>query len=284
LSELAEAPLITVAIPVYNEAEAIIRCICSVEAQTCNLSREILVIDDGSTDGTLDILHQLNERFGDLRILSNGANRGRPYTRGRLIEEARGKYYAMLDADDSWYASKLDRQLALMADQGDDETLMICGNLYHNDLDDPKQCRAKDFAKGYATYSVARLLKGDNIPISQLCLCHTSFLRRLGGFDERLSRAQDWDFLIRFFLAGGRVTFVPGEPLAQFNYQRKGRNWREIMACMQLVIAKHINAYEANQVDPEATLETIRSGYVKEFTKVVAPAPAATSAAPVVKK
>ena len=96
-------PLFTVLIPAYNVRKHIHATIQSVLSQTYR-DFEILVIDDGSTDGTFELLQEINDPR--LRLLSQ-ENRGVSCTRNRGIREAHGKYIAFLDGDDQWLPCNL---------------------------------------------------------------------------------------------------------------------------------------------------------------------------------
>lgn len=231
-------------------------------------SHEILIVDDGSTDQTVDVVRGLAQRIPTIRLVRHDQNRGRPAARSTLVTEARGKWFAMLDADDEWYPDKLARQFALIADIESSgrctDKLMVCGNIHHIDLD-KKTERVKNFADGYgSSYGIDRVLRGDNTPISQLAILRTEFLREIGEFDPELRRAQDWDFLIRFFLKGGRIEFLPNPPLAMFNFRRGGRDPAVIEACMMRVIDKHSAEYERVGLNSDDVRSSVR-GYIDSF-------------------
>ncbi|MCA1439330.1 glycosyltransferase family 2 protein [Ensifer sp. IC4062] len=263
---MTETIAVTIGIPVYNEQSRISRAIMSVVAQNMPFEYEILVVDDGSTDNTALVLDDLKKKFPCIRVFQHSNNRGRPAARSTLIQEARGELFAMLDADDLWYPQKIRRQLDLVGGiEAFPEDLMICGNILFVDHTIGKSW-VKDFAKAYTdAYDLRRVLQSDNTPISQVALANTKFLRRIGRFDERLSRAQDWDYLIRFFSEGGRIRFVPGAPLALFNFRAENRNPLEILRCMNLVISKHERLYSGHNVDRRAVRKQIRTNYIQKF-------------------
>ncbi|KRE00075.1 hypothetical protein ASE63_08205 [Bosea sp. Root381] len=175
----------------------------------------------------------------------------------------------MLDADDEWYPDKLQRQfdrITSLREAGRDVSkLMVCGNIHHVDLDKGTE-RVKNFYVGYgeAGYGLARVLKGDNTPISQLAIMQTAFKRQIGDFDPALKRAQDWDYLIRFFRLGGWIEFLPSPPLAIFNFARGGRDADVVRSCMMAVIDKHLEAYTEAGVDPDAVRVSVQ-GYIDSF-------------------
>lgn len=102
-------PLVSTIIPVYNGEKYLAEAIESVLTQTYE-SVEIIVIDDGSTDGT----RRVSETFGDNVRYCYQDNQGTSAARNAGIEIARGAYYAFLDADDVWLSEKLSLQMDVL--------------------------------------------------------------------------------------------------------------------------------------------------------------------------
>ncbi len=88
-------PLITVIIPCYNGEKYVHRCLDCIQKQTYE-SLEVLLIDDGSTDRSVEIAAE----YKGVKVISNDCNRGLAYTRNRGVEVARGKYVHYFDVDD----------------------------------------------------------------------------------------------------------------------------------------------------------------------------------------
>ena len=99
-------PKVSVVIPTYNRAAKVRNAIESVLAQTVT-DLEVIVVDDGSSDGTGKIL---GETFGDRIRYYAQANQGVSVARNKGIEEARGEWIAFLDSDDLWEKEKLEWQ------------------------------------------------------------------------------------------------------------------------------------------------------------------------------
>ena len=93
-------PLFSICIPCYNVEAYIRRCIDSVLEQEF-YDCEIVCVDDGSTDHTLEILREYEQKDPRVRVLANGENKKLIYTRKRAINEAKGRYIIQLDSDDS---------------------------------------------------------------------------------------------------------------------------------------------------------------------------------------
>jgi glycosyltransferase involved in cell wall biosynthesis len=102
-------PQVSVVIPVYNAIDHIEECLASVINQRTPFSLEVIVVDDGSTDGTLEKLRSTS----GLTCLAQ-SNRGPATARNSGIRHARGEYIAFLDADDLWPESKLQKQVELL--------------------------------------------------------------------------------------------------------------------------------------------------------------------------
>ncbi len=108
---MTETPTVSVVIPTYNRTHAVGRAIRSVLNQTYQ-NFEIIVIDDGSTDTTPEVVAGFHDPR--LRYVRYAENRGGGPARNAGIEVARGKYIAFLDSDDEWLPAKLEKQVELL--------------------------------------------------------------------------------------------------------------------------------------------------------------------------
>ena len=98
---------VSVIIPTYRRGDVLLRAIDSVLAQT-DPAEELIIVDDGSLDGTVE---RLRARYGDaLRLFRLAQNRGVSAARNHGIAKARGRFIALLDSDDAWLPRKLERQ------------------------------------------------------------------------------------------------------------------------------------------------------------------------------
>lgn len=106
-------PLVSITMPVYNGMPLIKASIESIKQQTYE-NWECIIVDDGSNDGTSDYLETLNdERF----VVFHQPNRGRPVARQKALELAKGKYIAMLDAEDLYHPEKIEKQVRIMEER-----------------------------------------------------------------------------------------------------------------------------------------------------------------------
>ena len=106
-------PEVSIIVPTYNSEAYIKQALQSVFNQSYS-NWELILVDDASSDSTVDVARNFQDKR--LKILQNGCNRGVSYSRNRGIEEAKGKWIALLDSDD-WYASKRLEKLVSVGDR-----------------------------------------------------------------------------------------------------------------------------------------------------------------------
>jgi len=99
-----QTPLFSILIPAYNKEQELQRCMESALNQTYQ-ELEITVVDDGSTDGTTDVVRAYEKKDNRVRLVENGQNKSLLYSRMRGMQEAKGDYILLVDADD--YLEKL---------------------------------------------------------------------------------------------------------------------------------------------------------------------------------
>ena len=201
---------VSVIIPTYNREKFISECVQSVLAQTLP-AREIIIVDDGSTDATYNILRDLG--FNSLSTKKTvlryffQQNRGVSSARNLGIKEARSEYIALLDSDDLWLKSKLDRQVS--AFQNDTQSSRLC---HTDEIWIRNGVRVNQHKK--------HKKNGGNVFQSCLKLCcispssammHRSVFEDFGFFDEDLPACEDYDFWLRYS-AKEDVNFID-EPL-----------------------------------------------------------------------
>ncbi|MFD0990560.1 glycosyltransferase family 2 protein [Mariniflexile jejuense] len=106
-------PLVSIITPMFNSEAYISETVNSIINQTYK-NWELLLIDDGSTDNTIEIANQILLKFPNIKLLKNSINLGAAISRNKGIEASNGKYIAFLDADDIWKPKKLETQIAFM--------------------------------------------------------------------------------------------------------------------------------------------------------------------------
>ncbi|NJL79247.1 MAG: glycosyltransferase [Richelia sp. RM2_1_2] len=180
---------ISVIIPAYNAQNTILETINSVLQQTfCDL--ELIVINDGSTDKTLEILETVKD--ARLKVYSY-ANGGLPTARNRGIDLAKGKFISFIDADDLWTPDKLELQLKALQQNltaGVAYSWTICmgnnGNSFHPGV-----------AENFQGNVYSNLLIGNFIASGSNVLIRREAIESVGYFDENLKSCEDWDYWLR---------------------------------------------------------------------------------------
>jgi glycosyltransferase involved in cell wall biosynthesis len=192
-------PLVSTIIPCFN-AELYVRdAICSALGQTYPCT-EVIVIDDGSTDGSVDVL----KTFGSVIRWETGPNRGGCAARNRGLELARGERIQFLDADDWLYPDKLSRQMECI------RTLPEATPVSDWDVVEANQPNRRINAPDSCENSLPALLYSSLQTSSPLH--HKSNLIRVGGFREDLPCSQERDLHLRLASHGWPIRRI-AEPL-----------------------------------------------------------------------
>lgn len=189
MAKSAGRPLVSAVIPVYNRAGPVAAAIESVLQQTWE-PLEIIVVDDGSSDGTAALVRA---RFGGrVRLLRLPANRGVSHARNRGFAFSRGAYVAFLDSDDLWHPEKTARQLAFMRLRPEllisqtDEIWMRRGRRVN-----PCRHHAKPDGEIFSA-CLARC-----VVTPSAVMMRRDFFARVGLFDETLPACEDYDLWLR---------------------------------------------------------------------------------------
>jgi GT2 family glycosyltransferase/nucleoside phosphorylase len=194
-------PQFSVIIPVYNREDRIEACVNSVlnqsrdardtsrDARYC-VSTEIIVVDDGSTDRTVDKLKAIKDER--LKIITLKQNKGVSYARNRGIEAATGEWLCFLDSDDLWQRHKLKKQIEFMKEYPFYK-IHQCEEIWIRNGKRVNPCKHHQKPQGWIFE-----------PSLNLCLIspssvaiHKSVFEKVGMFDEELPACEDYDLWLR---------------------------------------------------------------------------------------
>jgi glycosyltransferase involved in cell wall biosynthesis len=195
------SPLVTVGIPFRNEERHLGSAVRSILAQTWS-NLEILLVDDGSTDGSLDIARSF--RDGRVTVISDGQHRYLPARLNEVVARARGALVARMDADDVAHPDRIRREVEALESAGPDAAAAgtWAGIVGEDDLPIAVVEVAEPF-------SASSALERGLFPHATLLARREWLLAN--PYDERLTRAEDRDLWCRTF-ATTRFVIVP-EPL-----------------------------------------------------------------------
>jgi glycosyltransferase involved in cell wall biosynthesis len=184
----AEAPLVSVVVPAYNAARTLPETVRSVLDQTVR-DIEVIVVDDGSTDGTVEAAHAIDDRR--VTVMSQ-PNAGVSAARNTGAQAARGRYVAFLDSDDLWLPHKLERQLEILEREPGVHAVQA-GVIFVDDALEPLSVRrCVDWSDPLLDTLYFR-----NLPAfpSTVVFRREKLLER-GGFDTSLVILEDWELAV----------------------------------------------------------------------------------------
>jgi len=187
-------PLISVVIPAYNRQETIERAIKSVQIQGID-NMEILLVDDGSEDDTVNYVKSLCSVDPRIRLIEHDVNRGEAAARNTGVKSALGDYIAFLDSDDEWLAGKLEAQIKLMQ-QVDDSVAACCTGQYVLD-EEGQETLCKDWTEKYPITDITLLIRGCGVSMGNTFFIRRSVYEEIGFYDEKLPLFVDLDWLCR---------------------------------------------------------------------------------------
>ncbi|PIR72625.1 MAG: hypothetical protein COU42_00605 [Candidatus Nealsonbacteria bacterium CG10_big_fil_rev_8_21_14_0_10_36_24] len=240
-----ENPLVSIIIPTYNASAYIADAVDSAVKQTY-LNKEIIVVDDGSTDDTKKILAPYI-RDGFIKYIFQ-KNKGLSGARNTAIREANGEYIALLDADDFFLPEKVERQIRYLETHTECD-ISYC-DLYHFYEDNPLKLLKLQYNYYSGNDVLLHLIKGNFIAPLAVVLRKNVF-DRFGYFDENLKRSEDLEFWIRVALNGGRICFLP-EILGKLRMRKTGNlqdsKGQPAVKLTNLEILDHLNS-EMNKIE-----------------------------------
>lgn len=203
--------MVSVVIPTHNRCDTLERAILSVLAQSYH-DFEIIVVSDGSTDNTKNLVDELSTKDNRITFVEYFPAKGGNHARNVGIHSSKGEFVAFLDDDDEWYPDKLASQLAVM-NSSDKIGLVYTGvcSIFINEGIKYNITKKKsgDLSKD--------ILISNYIGTTSTVMAKKKLLDSVGGFDENLKAAQDYDLWIRISQIC-EVGVVPEIKINYYNY------------------------------------------------------------------
>lgn len=225
-------PRLSIVIPAYNVASYVGDAIASALAQTIR-DIEVIVINDGSTDGTAGVV----KGFSDPRLrLVSQPNRGLSAARNAGIANAQGAFIGFLDGDDRWYPEKAEMQLAAM-ESDPSIGITFCHSAYIDEagaetgrilLTGPKRPRLRDLV-------LRNALSNGSTPIIR-----TEHFSQAGNFDTDLLSCEDWEMWVRLLRETPCQALLVPEVLTAYriNTQSLSFNFEKFLYNAETAVAK----------------------------------------------
>ena len=236
-----QAPRVSIIMPVYNGASSVARAMASVARQSFG-DYEFVVIDDGSTDDTKNIVLQAAEVDSRIVYERNEVNQGVQVSLNRGLELAKGKYIARIDCDDQWAGNdKLEQQVRFMEDNGD-HVLLGTGAVV---VDENEKILFR-VSRPLTDQAIRKEILGKNCFLHGSILARTDAMRQAGGYDSSPAcrHVEDYDLWLRL----GQLGKMANLPAFVLQYtvspsQISAQNRKEQFKKNVLLMKKYKNAY-----------------------------------------
>lgn len=231
-------PKVSIVVPVYNQEKDVEKCLNSLARQSYE-NIEVILVDDGSTDGSLVILQKFAEEDKRFKVLHQ-KNAGQSAARNRGLEAASGEYVCFVDSDDEVKKNYVKKLLAQMTAGAD---LAVCGIHYKRLREGSAEdvyvspLRAQGKRESLTAYMLY-LLAVDGRMYSSVNKMYRAEAAKECRFDEKLNFAEDTKFVLDYVkkAGAGKIVFVP-EALYIYNFGTEGstirktavlwKNWRK---------------------------------------------------------
>lgn len=184
---ISKYPLVSVIIPTYNGSKTIRRAIESALNQTYP-NIEVVVVNDASTDNTLEVLKEIKDKR--LKIFNHEINKERSISRNDAMKFAKGEYLAFLDDDDEWLKDKITKQLEYLKTKNPTEWKAV---LSSHEIEGRKVIHKEE---GNITENI--FMMQTSLGAGSCLLIHRDVLNKIGYFNEKYSRHEDLEFVLRY--------------------------------------------------------------------------------------
>lgn len=232
-------PLISIVIPAYNVEKYIAQCINSINKQTFN-DYEVIIVDDGSTDNTLNVV---KDNITDKYKVISQKNKGAGMARNAGIEIARGKYITFMDSDDFLYNEYcLEKIASLVKEQSPDVVTYKMVRYYQNS---EKFLIEDDYLVGKEIYNNSNDYLKNAIEISRLSISpcdkiiKTSIIKGNKILFKTMAMLEDIDWSLHLYKYTKKIV-IYNEPIYVYRKERQGSttsfyNQKKILACSNFV-------------------------------------------------
>ena len=248
--------LVSIIVPVFNCETFIAEAIESALAQTYR-TIEVIVVNDGSTDGTLSVL----QGFGDQIKVIDQANGGPPKARNAGLAAAKGEYIAFLDADDVWLPGKVAAQVAHLEANPDVGTCYFSWHVWPADADGVFRKPAFSLEPMDAPRVVAeksgwiynRLIFDCEL-LTTTVMIRSSIVRKIGEFNVELWNGDDYDYWIRLSQTAKISCLAPAGALYRVvdgSVSRRARPINDELVVIRSAIDRYgMTDSAGNNIDP----------------------------------
>ncbi|AFY53077.1 glycosyl transferase [Rivularia sp. PCC 7116] len=222
---MSSTPAISVMMPTYNVEDYVADTIDSVLQQTFT-DWELIIVDDGSTDGTPQVIDRYAEKDSRIKVY-HYEHGGRGVARNRCLKHSRGKYIAICDSDDISFPERFEKQISFLENNLD---IGVVGAQLCSFTEKPILDKTKIISWPTNSNAVYNDFQKNKMKISNCAaMIRMSIFKEYGGYCEELHRSQDYEFFKRILNKGIKLTNLP-EVLVfyrQANYVANFRRYQE---------------------------------------------------------
>ena len=194
-------PEVTVVMPVYNCKDKVANAVKSILSQTFT-DFELIIVNDGSTDGVSGILEEYKKEDGRVVIISQ-ANKGLSYSINQALQISKGKYVVRQDADDVSLPERIEKQLEFIKKNNID----ILGSYAY--LVNEKGAVIEDIVRPCIYEDIVRNLERENCILHPTLMFKRQAVISIGGYSENYEFAQDYELYLKAVRGGLRLGCIP---------------------------------------------------------------------------
>lgn len=239
-------PLITIGMTCHNAADTIERALESAQAQEWD-NKEIVIVDDYSTDNSVDVIKRFIENNSNIRLIRHDVNKGFPSALNSILSVAKGDFVTFFDDDDYSYPNRLEEQFKRITEYGHSDFVLCYTNrevvrLGETKVDHIGKAIGRKSPEPHGEMVARKLLigKGDNGYVFGLfgscgLMAAKKTFDRIGEFDPAFFRGAEHDYAVRAAFLGCYFISVNSPLLRQYKtvgVQKSGK--RPLLALLQL--------------------------------------------------
>lgn len=248
-------PLVSAIIPAYNREKTITRSVLSALNQSYT-NLEVIVVDDGSTDATIEALRPLRDR---IEIIEQ-PNGGPSAARNAGAAKAHGSIIAFLDSDDEWLPDKIDRQVRMMESAGESMPCCICNAAYprHDGMNTSTSFELAGLSIPFRNAiweNPNEVLPTTFVLFNQVAAIRRNAFERVGGFNANLRLMEDYEISLRLATLG--EWGVIRDPLVRKNEDTVGIGVSAMRDSLKHLAAQEF-VFQTILSNPELNQPTIR--------------------------
>lgn len=222
-------PMVSVVLPTYNRAALLPASIESILNQTYE-NFELIIIENGSTDNTMELLNAYRNKDKRIKIINNTENRGISFARNQGNKIARGKYIAIMDSDDISLPDRLEKQVAFMEKNPD----IAAASSWKQELDS-----GVIWMRSTDEQEILFMMHFNNMMGHPETIMRRDFLvKHAIRYNEKLISSVDYDLFRQIVFAGGRLARQPVTILLYRMHMENGRKYYRAQATTRRIISK----------------------------------------------